>query len=132
MANGYAKIIAILLACGVGSVFAVSGMPQQRPATLRWYKGNTHTHTLNSVALGNPRTKFIVYSRTFGDRSAQAQWTDNLENRFPQLKNRIITLQIDGDRPGTSLKEVLTKASFRNPDAAALVKSAVRRVLDLQ
>lgn len=44
----------MLLASFLGIVAAVSGMPQEPPLPLRWYKGNTHTHTLNSDGDSTP------------------------------------------------------------------------------
>ncbi|MBI4475514.1 MAG: CehA/McbA family metallohydrolase [Acidobacteria bacterium] len=48
------RAIALLLACGVGVCAAVSANVSEQTEALRWYKGNTHTHTLNSDGDSTP------------------------------------------------------------------------------
>jgi len=101
------------------------------PSSLADAKLNDHLYTLAEsklftflayIALGNSRTKFVIYSRTFGEDSARAQWVLSLESRFPPLKDRITALQINGG----------DNATFRNPASALQIKTAVERTLGLR
>jgi len=44
---------------------------------------------LGYIALGNPYTKFLVYTRGFGVESNRLRWISEAERRFPSLKGRI-------------------------------------------
>ena len=46
---------------------------------------------LGYLALGSPDTKFLVYSRSFGDEAQQKRWISEAETRFPDLKGKITT-----------------------------------------
>lgn len=46
--------MALLIVAHVPAVLRAQGTAQPAPATLRWYKGNTHTHTLNSDGDSSP------------------------------------------------------------------------------
>src|SRR5262245_27795400 len=49
------KLLMAILSCAVGvSAALATGFRQQPAAQLRWYRGNTHTHTLNSDGDSTP------------------------------------------------------------------------------
>ena len=77
------------------------------------------------VALGDPQTKFLVYSRGHGgqwpeeDRSA---WVVDVEGRFPQLEGRLFTMKVPVGPDG---------ASFRDPVTGGMIRERVVSLLDL-
>ena len=74
---------------------------------------------LGYVGLGNPRTRFVVYSRgSWATEEAKAAWVMQVERRFPRLQGRI-----------TAYKVPLDRATFRNPATAAELKQIVIGVL---
>jgi serine/threonine protein kinase len=75
---------------------------------------------LGYISLGNPNTKFLVYTRRSGD---QASWESDLQKRFPQLSGRIVVLTI----PGGS-----EHATFRDPNTAKMVRQNVKSILGFQ
>ena len=75
------------------------------------------------VAARNPRTRFIVYSRSeFQKRGGELQWVATQEARLPVLRNRLQALIVPG----------LDAASFRQPATAQLLRGRVSRVLGLR
>jgi hypothetical protein len=67
---------------------------------------------LGYVALGNPRTRFVVYSRgSWATVEDAADWVKSVERRFPQLAGRLTAYKVPLDRP-----------TFRNPATAAEIK----------
>jgi serine/threonine protein kinase len=74
---------------------------------------------LGYVGLGNPNTKFLVYTRRAGD---PAPWVADLQKRFPQLAGRIVVLQIPGGPE---------HATFRDPETAKMVRQNVKTLLGL-
>ena len=75
------------------------------------------------VAARNPRTRFIVYSRTvFQTHGGEEQWVAKQVARLPVLKDRLHAFIVPGGRE---------KASFREPQTAQLLRARVARVLDL-
>jgi hypothetical protein len=76
---------------------------------------------LGYIALANPRTRFVVYSRgswkTESDRDA---WVLAMTQRFPQLKERL-----------TAFKVPLDRATFRHPQTAADIKAIVTQQLSM-
>lgn len=57
------------------------------------------------VALANPRTRFVVYSRgSWPTDSAAKEWVATVERRFPRLTGRVIAYKVPLDR-----------ATFRDP-----------------
>jgi serine/threonine protein kinase len=74
---------------------------------------------LGYVGLGNPSTKFLVYTRRAGD---PAPWVSDLQKRFPQLTGRIVVLVIPGGPE---------HATFRDPNTAKMVRQNVRSILGL-
>ncbi len=74
---------------------------------------------LGYVGLGNPSTKFLVYTRRAGD---PAPWVSDLQKRFPQLTGRIVVLPIAGGAE---------HATFRDPNTAKMVRQNVKSMLGL-
>ena len=74
---------------------------------------------LGYVALGNPRTRFIVYSRgswkTDADKDA---WVLTMTQRFPQLKGRLVAYKVPLDR-----------TTYRHPQTGAEIKAIVEQQL---
>ncbi|MEJ2472021.1 MAG: hypothetical protein P8Y96_13040 [Desulfuromonadales bacterium] len=79
---------------------------------------------LGYISLGNPSTKFVVYSRGTGgewaDKEFRADWVQKAEGRFPSLKGRITAINIPGGVAG---------GSFRNPGTALLIKELVEELV---
>ena len=75
---------------------------------------------LGYVGLGNPSTKFLVYTRRAGD---PAPWVSDLQKRFPQLTGRIVVLAITGGPE---------HATFRDPNTAKMVRQQVQSILGLR
>ena len=77
---------------------------------------------LGYIALDNPRTKFIVYSRRSWNGDAdRKRWVAALESRFPQLRGRVTAWSVPLDR-----------ATFRNPQTGAEMKKMVVAALGLR
>jgi hypothetical protein len=73
------------------------------------------------VGLGNPRTKFIVYSRRSWDtQAARDKWVADVEQRFPGLRGRVQAWMVPLERP-----------TFRNPQTGAEIKTLVKAALGL-
>jgi hypothetical protein len=74
---------------------------------------------LGYVGLGNPNTKFLVYTRRAGD---QAPWVSDLQKRFPQLTGRMVVMTIPGGPE---------HATFRAPETMKMVRQNVKSILGL-
>ncbi len=74
---------------------------------------------LGYISLGNPSTKFLVYTRRSGDQSS---WTADMEKRFPQLAGRIHAVTVRGGPE---------HATFRDPETAKMVRENVKSILGL-
>ena len=75
------------------------------------------------VASRNPRTRFIVYSRSvFQTQGGEEQWVAKQVTRLPMLRNRLNAFIVPGGRE---------KASFRQPETAHLLRARVTQVLGL-
>ena len=75
------------------------------------------------VASGNPRTRFIVYSRSvFQTHGGEEQWIAEQVTRLPVLRNRLNAFIVRGGRE---------QATFRDPETAQLLRSRVTESLDL-
>jgi hypothetical protein len=73
------------------------------------------------VAARNPRTRFLVYSRTvFQTRGGEEQWVAAQVARLPVLKDRLNAFIVPGG---------LAQASFREPQTAQLLRTRVAEVL---
>ena len=74
---------------------------------------------LGYISLGNPSTKFLVYTRRSGDQSS---WTADMEKRFPQLAGRIHAVTVRGGPE---------HATFRDPETMKMVRQNVKSLLGL-
>jgi serine/threonine protein kinase len=77
------------------------------------------------VGLGDPHTKFLVYSRGLGGQwpeEEQAAWVREAEARFPHLKGRVSTMKVPGDRE---------TATFRDEATARMIRQHVVSILGL-
>ena len=73
------------------------------------------------VAARNPRTRFIVYSRSvFQTHGGEEQWVATQVARLPVLKDRLNAFTVPGGRE---------KATFRDPQTAQLLRARVAQVL---
>src|SRR6266516_725237 len=75
---------------------------------------------LGYISLGNPLTKFLVYTRRSDD---QGSWASELEKRFPHLKGRVFTMTVPGGPE---------HASFRDPATQNMLKAKVQSILGLR
>ena len=76
------------------------------------------------VAARNPRTHFLVYSRSrFQEAGGETTWVANQEARLPLLRTRLHAFIVPG---GTE------KATFRDPATGASLKGQVIQVLKLE
>lgn len=73
---------------------------------------------LGYISLGNPGTKFLIYTRRPDDHGA---WASELEKRFPHLKGRITTMNVAGEE----------RATFRDPETVKVLKEKVQSILGL-
>ena len=81
---------------------------------------------LGYVGLGDPQTKFLVYSRGRGGRWPQEDrtaWVAEIEGRFPQLKGRTFTMKVPVDEDGAG--------SFRDPVTGQMIRERVVDLLEL-
>ena len=82
---------------------------------------------LGYVGLGDPQTKFLVYSRGRGgvwpdeDRAA---WVVDVEKRFPQLEGRVFTMKVPVGPDGAG--------SFREPATGQMMRERVVSLLGLE
>jgi hypothetical protein len=73
------------------------------------------------VAQGNPRTRFLSYSRgSWSSEEERKRWITSMEQRFPLLKGRVDAMRVPLDR-----------ATFRNPVTAAELRQHVVALLKL-
>ena len=86
---------------------------------------------LGYIALGKPDTKFLVYSRGFGTELNRSRWVSEAVNRFPQLRDKVVTMTVPRAvlRSGRVIKST---ATFRDPDTARQVRRLVESMLNLK
>jgi serine/threonine protein kinase len=74
------------------------------------------------VAARNPRTRFIIYSRSrFQTKGGEREWVQIQEARLPILRNRLHAFIVPGG----------SDASFRQPATGQLLRARVTQVLGL-
>jgi hypothetical protein len=83
---------------------------------------------LGYVGICNPGTKFLVYARGepglgWAEEGYRQQWVKNLERRFPALKGRVFTMNVEGG---------MEKGTFRDANTASEVRRIVRSILNLK
>jgi len=80
---------------------------------------------LGYVALGDPQTKFLIYSRGKGGvwpEEDRVAWVADVEKRFPQLTGRLFTMKVPVGPDG---------GSFRVPATGQMIRDHVVRLLGL-
>ena len=78
---------------------------------------------LGYVGTANPRTRFLVYSRSrFAEKDNADKWVGDVEARFPKLKGRVSTFSMPGGR---------ASATFRDPATAQMLLTQVKELLAL-
>jgi len=74
---------------------------------------------LGYIALANPRTRFVVYSRgSWKTEADKLAWVVGMTQRFPKLKGRLVAYKVPLDR-----------ATYRNPQTGAEIKAIVQQQL---
>ena len=76
---------------------------------------------LGYAGVSNRRTRVLVYARGWPEADRQ-DWVVNLERRFPSLKGRMFTMNVEGGD---------ANATFRDPKTAASMKRQVQSILGL-
>ncbi len=74
---------------------------------------------LGYISLGNPDTKFLVYTRRADGHTA---WAEDLGKRFPKLGGRLFTMTVSGGPE---------HATFRDPGTATALRQKVLSILGL-
>jgi len=74
------------------------------------------------VALAEPFTVFVVYSRGFSTERERADWVSETEQRFPALRGRVQMMHIAGAE----------KATFRSAETRQAVRDRVSLLLNLR
>ena len=76
------------------------------------------------VASSNPRTRFVLYSRSrFQEKGGEQPWVALQETRLPVLRGRLSAFIVPGG---------VGKASFREPATGDLMRERVKQVLNLR
>jgi hypothetical protein len=75
------------------------------------------------VGLGDPHTRFVVYSRGWVEEQ-QLAFVTEIESRYPHLKDRIFTFQVPRDVDGN--------ASFRDPATGEAIRGEIVAILGLE
>ena len=79
------------------------------------------------VGLGDPHTKFLVYSRGAPPgwvEEQQLAFVAEVEGRYPHLKGRVFTFQVPRNAAG--------EASFRFPETGAMIRERIVTLLELE
>lgn len=85
---------------------------------------NRLTLFLGYVATVNPRTRFLVYSRTnFRDPVLAEQWVKDSEARVPALRGRLYPFSVPTKNG---------KATFRDLETARLIRERIQEILALR
>jgi len=74
---------------------------------------------LGYVGLGNPATRFLLYTRRGPDELDQGRWISETEARFPALKGRVQMMHVRG---GAS-------ATFRDPATRTEITQRVKKIV---
>ena len=75
------------------------------------------------VGTANPRTRFLVYSRSrFDEKDDADAWVGEVVARFPMLKGRVSTISMPGGR---------ASATFRDAATAQMLRAQVKELLVL-
>jgi hypothetical protein len=75
------------------------------------------------VGLGEPHTRFLVYSRGWLEEQ-RLDFVADIEGRYPHLKGRVFTFQVPTDEDGN--------ASFRDPATGQMIRDRVVSILGVE
>ncbi len=75
------------------------------------------------VGLGDPHTRFLVYSRGWLEEQ-RLDFVADIEGRYPHLKGRVFTFQVPRDANGN--------ASFRDPATGQMIRDRIVSILGLE
>ncbi len=75
------------------------------------------------VGLGDPHTRFLVYSRGWLEEQ-RLDFVTDIEGRYPHLKGRVFTFQVPTDEDGN--------ASFRDPATGQMIRDRVVSILGVE
>jgi hypothetical protein len=112
-------------AFGLGPPFMSTEM-EQNWRILYEMCDSTLVSFLGNLGAKSSRTKFLVYSRlgdgNWTNQNFRAQWTRDIEERFPSLKGRVFTLWVQDRQDGKA-------GSFRDPTTAHEMRATVKSLL---
>ena len=75
------------------------------------------------IGVGNPRTRFVVYTRGFETEAKRAAWVSETEERFPVLQGRLQMLHVPGGDEKATFRDPAVKQRVRELVVAALALS---------
>ena len=101
------------------SSFADSRTETQEPLLTRYALEKLRAF-LGYVGLGNPRTRFLIYTRWSAAEFDSDKWIAETETRFPALKGRIAIMHVPGGVP---------RATFRDPATAREISDRVSSMI---
>jgi hypothetical protein len=117
---------AMNLEFGFGYPGDADGFNEASARRLYELSDNKLVAVLGFIGKGDPRTKFLVYSRGTGgdwsDQQIRAAWVRKVEGRFPFLKGRVTTVNVPGGPAA---------GSFDDPETAQLFRHQVQVLLNL-
>lgn len=117
---------AMNLEFGFGYPGDAKGFDEASARRLYELADNKLVAVLGFIGKGDPRTKFLVYSRGTGgdwsDARKREAWVHKVEGRFPFLKGRVTTVNVPGGP---------TAGSFDDPETAQLFRQNVQTILNL-
>jgi hypothetical protein len=72
------------------------------------------------IGVGNPATRFVVYTRGYETDAQRNEWLAETEGRFPVLKGRVQMLHVVGGDEKATFRDPLTKRRVRELVVATL------------
>jgi hypothetical protein len=115
---------AMNLEFGFGYPGDAKGFDEASARRLYELADNKLVAVLGFIGKGDPRTKFLVYSRGTGgdwnEEKKRAAWVRKVEGRFPFLKGRVTTVNVPGGPTAGSFDDAATAQLFRQQVQALL------------
>ena len=75
------------------------------------------------IGVGNPSTRFVVYTRGFETDAQRSAWISGTEERFPVLKGRVQMLHVPGGDEKATFRDPAVKQRLRELVVATLALS---------
>jgi len=72
------------------------------------------------IGIGNPLTRFVVYTRGFATEANRAAWISETEDRFPVLRGRLQMLHVPGGDETATFRDPAVKKRVRDLVASTL------------